>query len=135
MQFTRHTDYALRLLIYLAALDDRRASIAQVAEAQDISRTHLMKIANALTHAGFIEATRGRGGGIRLARPADQINLGAVIRATEPGCDLIDCTDCKLIRACGLPAILGKAVTAFNHVLAGYTLADVANLQTGSHPA
>lgn len=125
MQFTRHTDYALRLLIYLAGLTDRRASIAEVAEAQDISRTHLMKIANALAHAGFIEATRGRGGGIRLARPADQINLGALIRTTEPRCGLVDCTDCRLVRRCRLPSILDKASAAFDQVLGAHTLADV----------
>ena len=62
MQLTRHADYALRLLIFLAGVSDRRASIAEVAEEQAVSRTHLMKIANALAHAGFVEATRGRAG-------------------------------------------------------------------------
>ena len=75
MQLTRHTDYALRLLIFLAGIGDRRASIAEVAEAQAVSRTHLMKIANALVHAGFVEATRGRGGGIRLAHPPGRSTL------------------------------------------------------------
>ena len=78
MQLTRHTDYALRLLIFLAGISERRASIAEVAEAQAISRTHLMKIANGLARAGFLEATRGRGGGIRLAREPRAINIGAV---------------------------------------------------------
>ena len=125
MQLTRHTDYALRLLIFLAGIVDRRASIAEVAETQAVSRTHLMKIANALVHAGFVEATRGRGGGIRLARDPRDINIGAVIAAMEPGCALVDCTGCRLIRRCSLPGMLDEATAAFRNVLAGYSLADV----------
>ena len=125
MQLTRHTDYALRLLIYLASIDNRRASIAEVAEAQDVSRTHLMKIANALVHAGFLAATRGRGGGIWLARDPQDIAIGAVVQAMEPGCALVDCTGCRLIRRCGLPAMLDEASRAFAATLARYTLADV----------
>ena len=125
MQLTRHTDYALRLLIYLTDIGERRASIAEVAQAQAISRTHLMKIANALAHGGFIDASRGRGGGIRLARPAGEINLGEVVRATEPGCGLVDCTGCRLVRRCNLPGIFDRALGAFNDVLAQYSLAEL----------
>lgn len=135
MQLTRHTDYALRLLIYLASLDaDERVLIADVAEAQDISRTHLMKIANTLAHAGFIATSRGRGGGIRLARPAGEINLGEVVRATEPGVPLIDCSACHLIRRCKLPGILGEACTAFHMVLNRYSLADLVRERAESGP-
>ncbi|MDG2002928.1 MAG: Rrf2 family transcriptional regulator [Novosphingobium sp.] len=125
MQLTRHTDYALRLLIHLAGYEKERVQIAEVAEAQGISRTHLMKIASELAHAGFIEAVRGRGGGIRLARDAAKINLGDVIRVTEPGCALIDCTDCRLVRICALPGILDEAKSAFHAVLARHSLADI----------
>lgn len=131
MQLTRHTDYALRLLIYLTDIDGRRASIAEVAEAQDISRTHLMKIANLLAHRGFLDAARGRGGGIRLARPATQINLGEVIRATEPGCALIDCTGCRLARRCKLPGIFDEAHDAFRAVLSRYSLAELIRERKG----
>lgn len=126
MQLTRHTDYALRLLIHLAGSDGRRVQIADVAEAQAISRTHLMKIANELARAGFIEAVRGRGGGIRLGRDPRDINLGDVIRTMEPGCPMVDCTSCRLIQGCDLPGVLDRASAAFNAVLSGYTLADVA---------
>lgn len=125
MHLTRQTDYALRLLIYLTSIDRRRASIAEVAQAQDISRTHLMKIANLLSHHGFIDATRGRGGGIRLAREPERINLDDVIQATEPGCALVDCTDCRLTRRCRLPGIFDKAHSAFRNVLSEYSLADL----------
>jgi len=126
MQFTRHTDYALRLLIHLARHDGQaRVSIADVAEAQAISNSHLMKIANDLARGGFIEAVRGRNGGIRLARPPEQINLAAVIEAMEPRCGLVDCGSCRLSGSCGLPAVFDRALAAFRAVLAEQTLADV----------
>lgn len=131
MQLTRHTDYALRLLIYLADLDDGLTAIAEVAEAQNISRTHLMKIANQLAHAGFIEAQRGRSGGIRLARAPEAINLGDVVRVTERGCGLVDCSGCRLVRRCNLPGILARAEQAFNAVLDGYSLADLMREKKG----
>ena len=135
MQLTRHTDYALRLLMYLTDIGDRRASIAEVAQAQDISRTHLMKIANLLAHKGFIDATRGRGGGISLGKPAHEINLGEVIRATEPGCALVDCTGCRLARRCKLPGIFEQAHAAFGEVLSGYSLAQLIRERRSPDPA
>lgn len=132
MQLTKQTDYALRLLIYLAAIG-RRVSIAEVAEAQGISRTHLMKIANLLTVRGFIAAARGRGGGISLARAAETIKLKDVIRATEPSCALVDCSGCRLIARCRLEPILGEAMAAFWSVLGGYSLADLVKRDVSRH--
>lgn len=129
MQLTRHTDYALRLLIYLAGIGEARAQIAEVAAVQDISRSHLMKIANQLAHAGFIEAVRGRGGGIRLARDPRDIKLSDVIRATEPKCSLVNCAACHLTRLCNLPAILDEASSEFYAVLGRYSLADIIRKQ------
>ena len=125
MQLTRHTDYALRLLIHLAGVRGARLQIADVAEAQDISRTHLMKIANELARGGFIEAARGRGGGIWLARDPADIPLGDVVRAMEPRVPMVDCTSCRLLRGCGLPSVLNRAVSAFHAVLDDFTLADI----------
>lgn len=124
MQLTRHTDYALRLLMHLAARGDERLSIADVAAAQDISRTHLMKIASELARGGFIEATRGRGGGIRLSREPEDINLGAVYRLMEGRCSLVDCGGCKLARNCRLPGVLDDAMEAFVGVLDKHSLSD-----------
>ena len=135
MQLTRHTDYALRLLIYLAGVQGRRAQIAEVAEAQAISRTHLMKIANQLAHAGFIQAVRGRNGGINLGRDPKDINLGDVVRVTEPGCALVDCTGCRLVSRCNLPGVLDKAAMAFQAVLSGYSLADLIRERRPSAPS
>lgn len=126
MQLTRHTDYALRLLMHLAQQDGARVQIADVANLHAISKTHLMKVANELSHLGFIETIRGRGGGIRLARPAAQINLADVIWGTEPCTQLIQCGVCGLLPAgCRLPGIFAKGTAALRAVLADYTLADV----------
>ena len=126
MQLTRHTDYALRLLIHLAANEGARVQIADVASAHDISRTHLMKVANHLAHSGFIETARGRGGGVRLARPASEINLAEGVCATEPGTSLVQCGGCQLLPGgCQLPGIFAQGFGAFRDVLARYSLADL----------
>ena len=124
MQLTRYTDYALRLLIHLATHGEGRTQIGEVAAAQGISHTHLMKIANLLARHGYIVALRGRGGGIQLARPAAEIELGQVVRLTERDCELIDCAGCRLTKVCKLPGVLADASAAFYAVLAGKTLAD-----------
>ncbi|SNS80384.1 transcriptional regulator, BadM/Rrf2 family [Sphingomonas laterariae] len=125
MKLTRHTDYALRMLLYLAARPDRLCSIGEIAGAYRISQNHLMKVANELGRAGHIVTVRGRNGGLRLARPAGEINIGAVVRDTEEGFNLVDCTDCLIATACGLPGALNQATRAFIGVLDGYSLADI----------
>lgn len=125
MQLTRHTDYALRLLIQLAGNGGVRVSIAEVSETQHISRSHLMKIANDLCHAGFIRTVRGRGGGIELARPAAEINIGAVVTAMEPHGAMVDCCDCRLVTRCGLPGVLAEGMRAFVESLSRHSLADI----------
>lgn len=124
MHFTRHTDYALRLLLHLAAAPEATGVIAEVAEIHAISRNHLMKVAQELAHGEFIATRRGRGGGIKLARPADEIRIGAVVRFTEPGMALADCAGCRIAAACGLTGIFGQARAAMMAVLDSYTLAD-----------
>jgi Rrf2 family nitric oxide-sensitive transcriptional repressor len=125
MRLTRYTDYALRVLIYLGTRPEKLCSIAEVSRAYDISQNHLMKVVNDLVNAGYLASTRGRFGGIKLARPSAQINIGAVIRHTEDGFDLVDCGDCVIAPACGLTGALRKALSAFLAVLDDYTLADL----------
>ena len=125
MQLTRHTDYAFRLLIHLAGLDGARAQIAAIADAQAISRTHLMKVANELARGGLIEAVRGRGGGIRLVRDPADITLREIVDAMEPPCPLVNCNACRLARRCTLPGVLDEASAAFRATLAKYSLADI----------
>ena len=130
MHLTFHTDYALRLLMLLAAEPDNRHTIEEIAQRYDISRNHLMKVTQTLAQAGFVDSFRGRAGGLRLARAPASINLGAVVRATEDDLALVECFDresnrCAISPACGLRGPLEEALRAFLAVLDRYSLADL----------
>ncbi|WP_374302094.1 Rrf2 family transcriptional regulator [Ferrovibrio sp.] len=130
MHLTLHTDYALRMLMYLALNPDRRCTIEEIAEQYDVSRHHLMKVALTLAQAGFVDSLRGRNGGLQLSRTAGQVGIGAVVRATEDNFDLVECFDgasntCCLAPACQLKQPFTEAVKAFLAVLDRYTLADM----------
>lgn len=130
MRLTLHTDYALRLLMYLAVKPDGRATIREVAETYGISRNHLVKVAHELGRAGFVETLRGRGGGLRLARPANAIGIGKVVRAMEEDFRLVECFDpqtdrCRISPSCRLRRLLREALEAYTDVLGNATLADL----------
>ena len=125
MKLTLFTDYSMRVLLYLGARPERLCSIAEVAQGYRISNNHLMKVVNQLAREGYIESVRGRSGGIRLGRAPEDINLGALIRTTEDGFDLVDCGGCVVAPACGVTGVLGEALGAFLAVLDRYTLADM----------
>lgn len=127
MKLTRYTDYALRVLIHLAAHENELASVGRIAHRYMISQNHLMKVVQDLAGAGFVETVRGRNGGLRLARPAGDINVGALVRHTEGGFDLVACDGCVIAPACGLPRVLAEATRAFLAVLDRYTVADLAS--------
>lgn len=131
MKLTLFTDYSLRTLLYLAAHPDRLCSIAEVARAYNISQNHLMKVVNDMVRAGYIESVRGRGGGIRMGKPPEEINVGALIRHTEEGFDLVDCGSCVIAPACGMTGVLKEAVRAFLSVLDRHTIADLMIKQQG----
>jgi Rrf2 family nitric oxide-sensitive transcriptional repressor len=129
MQLTRYTDYSLRVLIYLAVHRDATVTTEQVARAYAISAFHLAKVVVHLVEGGYIESTRGRGGGMRLALPADEIVIGDVVRFSEGSLALVECFDqessaCCIEPACGLARVLEEATRAFLAVLDRYTLAD-----------
>ncbi len=125
MRLTRYTDYAMRVLLHLAARDDGLASIGEIAGLYGISQNHLMKVVQDLGKAGFVRTVRGRGGGVALAKPADQIVIGQVVRHTEEGFQLVDCSNCLIAPACSLPRVLNEATAAFIAVLDKYTVADL----------
>ena len=136
MRLTFYSDYSLRILMYCAQADGRLVTIQDIADAYRISKNHLMKVAHELGRMGYLETVRGRGGGLRLARPAGKIGLGEVVRAVEGDFALVECFDpatnqCPIIPACRLKGALGKALKAYFAVLDEYTLADLA----GNHPA
>jgi Rrf2 family nitric oxide-sensitive transcriptional repressor len=125
VKLTRYTDYAMRVVIHLATHDGELSSIAGIARVYDLSHPNLMKVVQDLGSAGYVETVRGRHGGVRLARPADQINVGELVRHTEAGFTLVDCQGCVISPACGLPGILAEATRAFLSVLDKYTVADL----------
>lgn len=129
MRITQHTDYALRVLIYVGGNPDRLVTIAEIAERFAISRTHLMKVVNQLVREGFLEGQRGKGGGLRLAMQPDQIRVGDVLRTMEPDMKLVECFDkkgtCLVDRGCRLKRALSEALDAFLAVLDRYSLKDL----------
>ncbi len=129
MRLTTFSDYALRLLMYAAANDERLITIDEASQVYGVSRAHLMKVANMLTRAGFLTAVRGRSGGLELAREPADIRLGDVVRASEPDFALVECfatgNQCIITRCCRMPDVLNEALNAFVKTLDKYTLADV----------
>ena len=129
MKLTAFTDYSLRVLIYLAAQPERRATIGEIAASFAVSEHHLTKVAHFLGKEGWLSNVRGKGGGLALAQPPEAINIGDVVQRTEGGA-LVECFGegggaCRITGLCRLQGILGEAVTAFHGVLQRYTLADL----------
>src|SRR5437764_11979364 len=130
MRLTSYSDYSLRLLMHLALRKDALTTIQDVANAYGISRNHLMKVAFDLGRHGLVETVRGRGGGLRLARAAEKIRLGEILRLTEDDFKIVECftaaeNTCAITRACRLRGILGEAMAAWLAVMDRYTLADL----------
>src|SRR5262245_26098799 len=130
MNLTLQTDYSLRILLYLGAAPDETCSVAKIASAFGISHNHLVKVARNLTQLGILKSVRGRTGGLRLAQHPAQINVGALVRQTEPHFHLVDCLDaekdaCRIVRHCGLKDAFATAREAFLSTLDNYTIASL----------
>lgn len=129
MRLTTMSDYAMRLLMYVARQPDRLCTISEVARAYDISEAHLMKITHQLALAGWLETVRGKGGGMRLAAAPGDIRLGAVVRSIETDFAIVEClasgTACQLTPTCHLTGIINGALQSFMNFLDRYTLADL----------
>lgn len=128
MRLTQFTDYALRLLLLLAAEPGRRITIQQVSEFHGISRNHLMKVANRLARAGILSPSRGRNGGLALARPPEEVRVGDVIKASEPDFALVGCMageHCVNLPDCRLTGVLNGALADFLASANRYSLADI----------
>ena len=131
MQLTQFSDYALRVLIHLAIHEGERVPLPRIAESYGISRNHLVKTVQTLVAEGFVHSWRGRGGGLELARSADEIRVGDVLRATEPTLDLLGCFEegselCVISPVCRLKSVLQGAMASFMADLDRATIADVA---------
>lgn len=125
MRLTRYTDYALRVLMYLAAQPNHFCAISKISADYGISHNHLTKVVHDLGRLGFVQSMRGRNGGIQLARPASDITVGEVVRTTEDNFMMADCTNCIIAPGCGLNPVLQEATNAFLAVIDRYTLAEL----------
>ena len=130
MRLTKQTNYAFRVLMYCGANPGRKSRIPEIARAFSVSEPFLFKIVQLLSESGLVQTTRGRGGGIALARPAADITLLDVVRVTEDGFVMAECfeggqPDCPLIDHCALNSALSRALAAFMGVLDDTTIADL----------
>ncbi len=130
MQLTVHTDYAMRVLLYLAHFPDRLVSSREISDAYGISKNHLVRVVQTLHEAGFVDVMLGRSGGVKLSKPPESIRLGEVVRASEASFRLVECHDianntCPIVPVCELKTILDAALAAFLNELEQHTLADL----------
>lgn len=134
MNLTLHTDYSLRILLYLAEHRDRPVSTREISDAYGVSRNHLVRVVQTLQSHSFVKAATGRSGGITLARDPADINIGDVVRKTEPNFKIVECFDlqantCLILPVCSLRGVLSKALEAFFGVLDRYTLAELVRMK------
>ena len=129
MQLDKFTDYALRVLMTLAVRAPERVPTSEIATIFKLSENHLSKVATQLVRDGFAASERGRNGGLTLARPADQIRVGDVVRAMKRDDPVVECfgpnKSCVILPACGLREPLVQAQEAFFASLDRFTLSDV----------
>jgi len=130
MQLTRYTDYSLRVLIYLSLNRERSSTISEIAEYYKISRNHLVKVVHNLSLKKYINSSRGKGGGLKLAHNPGDIIVGSVVRDTEPNFHIAECfnevhDDCSVESICQLKNILSTAASNFLNTLDGFTVADI----------
>jgi Rrf2 family transcriptional regulator, nitric oxide-sensitive transcriptional repressor len=134
LNLTLHTDYSLRILLYLAEHPDRPVSTREISDAYGISRNHLVRVVQTLQSHSFVNAATGRSGGITLARDPGSINIGEVVRKTEPNFRIVECFDlkentCRILPVCTLRGVLSKALDSFFETLDGYTLGDLVRMK------
>lgn len=129
MKLTQYSDLGLRLLMYLALRYGNSATIQEVSVRFAVSKNHMVKISHQLTKSGLIESTRGRNGGVRLARPPESINVEDALYATEENFDLVECfgadNHCVITEVCKLSGVLDNALEAFFGVVRKVSLADL----------
>jgi len=135
VHLTQFSDYSLRLVVYLASHPEQVVSVDEISRAFRISRHHLVKVVQTLTDLGVVESQRGRGGGMRLTKRPSEINVGWLIRRTEPHLNLVECFDletntCPIAPACGLKGALQRAQQAFLSVLDEYSLEQILTRRT-----
>jgi Rrf2 family nitric oxide-sensitive transcriptional repressor len=130
MQLTLHTDYALRVLLYLAHFPERRVGTQEISMAYGISKNHLVRVVQTLADGGYVVVSVGGGGGVQLAGDPGTMRLGQIVRKTEASFRLVECHDevhntCPIVPVCGLKGMLDSALECFLAELDRYTLGDL----------
>ncbi|CAM1650851.1 MULTISPECIES: iron-responsive transcriptional regulator RirA [Bartonella] len=130
MRLTKQTNYAIRMLMYCAANEGELSRVPEIAKAYSVSELFLFKILHPLVEAGLMQTVRGRNGGVKLAKPADEIFVSDVVKVTEENFAMAECfengaIECPLVNSCGLNATLSKALNAFFDVLKSTSIADL----------
>lgn len=129
MQLTLFTDYSLRTLMYLAARPNMKSSVKEISERYGISRNHLVKVVHRLAQLEYVETTKGKGGGIQIAKGTEKLRLGALIATLEPNMNMVECFDpqtntCRITDSCQLKHYLFEGTESFIKTMNKYTLAD-----------
>jgi len=140
VRLTLYTDYSLRVLLFLAGKPEATATISEMADFYNISRNHLVKVVHNLGRLGYVVTSRGKNGGVKLARSAEDISISDVVKKVEPDMDLLECfnpkTDnCAISRICSLKSMIYEGRSAFMNVLDQYSLADAAKPLGKAKPA
>ena len=129
MRLTRYTDFCFRVLIHAGLKNGSLSTTREISDRYGISSNHLMKVVYDLNVKGYLETVRGKNGGIRLGRPPEEINLGALVRDIEDEMALVECLvspdSCRIASGCVMRCVIAEAVGAFLGVLDRYTLADL----------
>lgn len=132
MQLNRFTDLGLRVLMYLTQpARPTPFTISEMAEELIVSQNHLVKVVHFMSKQGWVKTTRGKGGGLSLARPASEYMLGKTIQMLENNTqnqnNLVDCNmpPCILRSSCILKPTLDQAMQVFFDYLDQFTLADM----------
>lgn len=125
---TSFTDYGLRTLMYVATRSEHTTSVKEIAEHYGISRNHLVKVVHRLSQLGYIETTKGKGGGIKIAKDTEKLRLGDLIEQLEPNMNTVECfaktNTCRITGSCQLKHYLFEATQNFINTMNKYTLAD-----------
>ncbi|MDP3891243.1 Rrf2 family transcriptional regulator [Nocardioides sp.] len=126
MRLTAHSDYALRVLMYLALAPGRKATVREIADSFHISQNHLAKVAQRLVRTGMVTSSVGRSGGLQLVAEPHEITLGAIVRAAEDDLAIVECLGhtryCRLAGVCGARGVFADALDAFMATLDAQTL-------------
>lgn len=138
MQLNKFTDYALRVLMYVAPTRDVPYTIAEIATQLNVSENHLTKVVHFLAKQHWLITTRGKGGGIRLDPQVLTLRLGDIVRILQGDAPIVDCYQpqaCLLLPRCGLKGILQRALAEFYHTLNRYTFAEALSFPSNAqHP-